>query len=345
MQKLSLDTPGIPDAVAKRVSEEIDKYCQGAYDDGHRNHLGASLIGDDCSRKLWYSFRWVFKERFSGRLLRLFNRGHREEDRFVEWLEGAGFKVWAHSKDLWYSSTLNEYKILDINADLSGGTGSFELVTNKSEHVKAAAARGIKIAQFRVSGSKGHFGGSLDGIAKFPPAWGIDEAVLLEFKTNGTGKGFNDLVAKKMPVAKPVHYSQTSTYGGDPNYKFRFVLYLNINKNDDTIHIELAKLDWNLGEQMRAKADRIIFSQTALPRLSDNPTYWKCTGCAFSPICHDDMPAEVNCRSCRYAVPIENAQWQCTHDRNAGYPAIPIEVIKTGCDLHSDITKENVELL
>jgi hypothetical protein len=27
--------------------------------DGFREHLGASLIGKDCERALWYDFRWV----------------------------------------------------------------------------------------------------------------------------------------------------------------------------------------------------------------------------------------------------------------------------------------------
>ena len=30
---------------------------EGSRDD-HRNHLGGSIIGDECERKLWYVFRW-----------------------------------------------------------------------------------------------------------------------------------------------------------------------------------------------------------------------------------------------------------------------------------------------
>ena len=44
-----------------------------------RAHLGASLIGDDCARKIWYSFYWWFIAKYSGRMLRLFRRGHIEE--------------------------------------------------------------------------------------------------------------------------------------------------------------------------------------------------------------------------------------------------------------------------
>lgn len=61
--------------------------------DEHRAHLGASLIGHDCARRLWYTFRWVARERFSGRMLRLFNTGKREEARVGDELRGIGCEV------------------------------------------------------------------------------------------------------------------------------------------------------------------------------------------------------------------------------------------------------------
>lgn len=75
------------------ISYHVDKFCEDHYDDGHRHHLGASLIGHECSRKLWYTFRWVYHHKHPGRMQRLFNRGHREEERFCEWLRGIGAEV------------------------------------------------------------------------------------------------------------------------------------------------------------------------------------------------------------------------------------------------------------
>ena len=63
-------------------------------DEGFRSHLGASLIGGECSREIWYGFRWVKKPKFSGRILRLFNRGHLEEARFIAMLLTIGCQVW-----------------------------------------------------------------------------------------------------------------------------------------------------------------------------------------------------------------------------------------------------------
>ncbi len=59
-----------------------------------RSHLGASTIGKECARELWYNFNWATKPSFSPRILRLFNRGHLEEARFIALLEAAGMKVY-----------------------------------------------------------------------------------------------------------------------------------------------------------------------------------------------------------------------------------------------------------
>ncbi len=66
---------------------------------GFRTHLGASLIGRKCNRELWYSFRWATEKKFDGRMLRLFNRGHLEEPRFVALLQMIGCTVYQHTAE------------------------------------------------------------------------------------------------------------------------------------------------------------------------------------------------------------------------------------------------------
>ena len=68
-------------------------------DDGFRVHLGASLIGKDCERALWYDFRWVTQSRHPGRLLRLFETGQREEARLVRNLRRIGATVLESNPD------------------------------------------------------------------------------------------------------------------------------------------------------------------------------------------------------------------------------------------------------
>lgn len=56
--------------------------------------LGASILGHDCDRFLWLSFRWAIEpEDFDGRMLRLFDTGHREEARMVADLRAAGVEI------------------------------------------------------------------------------------------------------------------------------------------------------------------------------------------------------------------------------------------------------------
>lgn len=59
-----------------------------------RPYLGASAIGGECKRALWYSFRWASKEDFDGRMYRLFQSGHLAEPRFIADLRAIGCTVW-----------------------------------------------------------------------------------------------------------------------------------------------------------------------------------------------------------------------------------------------------------
>jgi len=59
----------------------------------HRPHLGASLIGHDCDRFLWLTFRHAMAPKFSGRMLRLFETGNLAAPRFVADLRAIGCEV------------------------------------------------------------------------------------------------------------------------------------------------------------------------------------------------------------------------------------------------------------
>ena len=84
----------VSNQLSVKLKADIDKHCETAYDSGNPWRLGASKIGEPCSRKLWYGFRWVKQEKFDGRMQRLLNRGNHEEVRFIEWLRGIGCQVW-----------------------------------------------------------------------------------------------------------------------------------------------------------------------------------------------------------------------------------------------------------
>ena len=68
-------------------------------EEGFRSHMGASGIGKECGRAIWYSFRWTTKPHFQGRMVRLFNRGHLEEARFIALLLTIGVQVFQQDAD------------------------------------------------------------------------------------------------------------------------------------------------------------------------------------------------------------------------------------------------------
>lgn len=75
------------------IIARIDDATLATADRESRKYLGASVIGEACTRKLWYQFRWCGGEEFSARMLRLFERGDREEAVFKQRLESIGFVV------------------------------------------------------------------------------------------------------------------------------------------------------------------------------------------------------------------------------------------------------------
>jgi hypothetical protein len=58
-----------------------------------RPHLGCSMLGHPCDRWLWLSFRWAVQPVFPGRILRLFRRGHREEETIIDDLRAIGVNI------------------------------------------------------------------------------------------------------------------------------------------------------------------------------------------------------------------------------------------------------------
>lgn len=61
--------------------------------DSRRAHLGASEIGEECERKIWYAFRWAQQVRREGRMVRLLRRGTHEEEQLLEDLDDLGYEL------------------------------------------------------------------------------------------------------------------------------------------------------------------------------------------------------------------------------------------------------------
>jgi len=175
------------------IKSDIDFHCSEFYDDGHRTHLGASLIGHDCKLYLWYVFRWCFHKKHEGKQQRLFNRGHLEEKRFAEWLRSIGFVVADINPE-----TGKQWKISDCNGHFGGSLDGKALFP---QHYKF----GIPVLlEYKTHGA------------------GKD----------GKGKVFDKLVEKGLEAEKFQHFAQTCVYGYKEGLEYCLYLSINKNNDE-----------------------------------------------------------------------------------------------------------------
>lgn len=231
--------------------------------EGHRSHLGGSSIGKECPRAQWYVFRWVHYVHHIPRMLRLFNRGHLEEPRFVALLRQAGMQVF---------QTDGEKK------------------------------------QFRVSGYGGHFGSAIDGVVTGCPDLPPGVPCLTEMKTHGV-KSYTKLKKEGVRVAKYEHFVQMQIYM--KFYKLPFALYLAVEKDTDDLWGEIIAFEPEVAEQYWQRAGFIVYSDKPPAKISPSTANFACKFCDFKDICHKGHQPERNCRTCRFAKPLEDGRWGC----------------------------------
>ena len=83
--------------IIDRVYAAIEK--EKSNPDIYLGRLGSSFIGEECLRQVWLDWRGFAREEFAGRMLRLFETGHLQEERVVADLRRAGFAVWNQQSD------------------------------------------------------------------------------------------------------------------------------------------------------------------------------------------------------------------------------------------------------
>ena len=222
---------------------EIDAFFEST-PDYERDYIGASQIGEPCARKVWLQFnRLSFQEKFSGRMLRLFNRGNREESFFEHVLQAIGFKI--------VESCLEQ-------------------------------------AGFKSGFFAGHSDGILmrDGIR-----------YVAEYKTHND-KSFKTLVLDGVKEAKPLHYAQMMVYGR--KFKCDKALYCAVNKNDDTLHIEVLDIDQDFSIAMEKHAHDLAASYKPPEKIARSASDYRCKMCSAAKQCHGLEPVRIDCRNCTH---------------------------------------------
>lgn len=250
----------------QKVLPHIKDAYRGAEESPFRLHLGASIVGGECGRKIWYSFRWATVSKFPGRILRLFNRGHLEEARVIA-------------------------------AFLTIGVQVFQQDENGN--------------QFRISDAGGHFGGSGDGILLGVPDLAPEQYCILECKTHNDSS-FKKLIKDGVRNSKFEHYVQMNVYLRKMG--LAVAMYVAVNKNDDSLYMELVPLNSEIADQFIDRGQQIVFMRDPPKRISDSPGWFACSWCDHKPVCYLKAAPARNCRTCVHSVPREDGNWYCTEE-------------------------------
>lgn len=327
------------EGLADRIDEVVERNGgpPGFEQDGPRNYLGASEIGNECWRAVWYSYRHAVTPEPGGRMRRLWTRGHREEAFFVALLKLVGIEVEELDPDsgdrLWYHDGSDSYVVEPWDAPAPGGGSDYlDDVTDIQWHVERAKWQGLTIKpkkQYRFDGYKNHFSGGCDG-----KAWHVDfpdVRFLVEFKTSNL-KRFIELKEKKVKEAQPKHYAQMQIYMR--KFGLPFALYCVVCKDDDHLYFEIVPYSANEALEVAIKAEKIIDTPKPPARISNNPQWFKCRFCDYRLSCQYGQPMEKKCRTCVHIQPIDGGKWRCNR-WNANPPA---DVMKIGCDQYKQIT-------
>jgi hypothetical protein len=262
-----------PAELSLRYSELADELED---DDPFRSHLGASGLGSECARQVWYDWRWFSFEQHSGRKKRLFKRGHREEPIVLESLAKAGI----------------------TSLPLDPATGKQWVYSGYKGH------------------EGGSCDGFLWNVPDVPAnLWTLFECKTHNDKNFKLVRKENELGYNTGIIDKfPKHYAQCQLYMNA--WSLQWTLYVAVNKNDDERYQAIIPYNEEHALQLKSRAIRLVDATVPPPRISDKATSFKCTFCKHKEVCHTGAAPLVNCRTCVYSRAIDGGEWQCANPQH-----------------------------
>ena len=211
-----------------------------------RDYLGASLIGNECARQIWYTYNGYEQEPFEAKTLMNFADGHRTED---------------------------------LTAERLRMVEGIELVTHKPDGNQLGfSALGGKF--------KGHYDGVITGILQAPKTkhiweakcsgdkkWKSFKSTKAKFGEKNTLKNWNENYYAQAQLY--MHYEQidrhylTVAYAGGREY--------------DSCRTEY---NGAIAERYIHRAEKIINTNQPPPRIRDEKDFYICRWCNFKDICY-----------------------------------------------------------
>lgn len=289
--------------LGKVIPHMDDAYRTG--EDGFRSHMGASLIGGECARAIWYGFNWATKPRFKGTTLRLFNRGHLEEARMIACLLTIGCRVYQQDENG------KQFRISAMGGHYGGsGDGVALRIPDLLPDVAA-------LLEFKTHNDASFIKLAGKNFREYFAALCMPDAPRVEF----TGEGVR--------AAKFEHYVQMQQYMRKMG--LAVALYVAVNKNNDLLYAEIVTLDTAVADQFLERAHKIVPIRTAPAKMNESPGFYKCKWCDHYGPCHQKKAPERNCRTCTYSRPnTYDGKWYCL--KGAQSEELPKEKQLVGCN-------------
>lgn len=288
----TLPTPAVTDPTLDAINAAIENINNL---EKPRPYLGMSSVGMDCEALLWRQFRWCAPAGggFNAKSLTAFEDGHRTEDLMAARLRMVpGVKLYTIDP-----SSGKQFGFSDLG-------GHF----------------------------RGHIDGAIQGILQDPQAWHIWENKASEKGPAELAKA-KDKLGEKAALKEwhPVYHAQAILY---MHYGEMSRHYLTCTSPGGRLPITSVRTNADDAEaaRLKAKAERIIFSQEPLSKISEDPSFWKCKGCSMATQCHGSKLPAVSCRTCLHATPEKDGdgRWSC-----AKWGAdIPLDAQRSGCASH-----------
>ena len=214
-----------------------------------RDYLGASLIGNDCARQIYYSYNGYEKEPFKAETLMNFEDGHRTEDLSADRLRMVeGVNLITHGKD--------------------GKQLGFSALGGKF---------------------KGHYDGIITGILQAPKATHIWEAKCSDQKKFNEFAKLRTTVDEKLILEKwnTNYYVQANLYMhyGQIDRHYLTVAYAGGRKYLSC----RTNYNGSVAERYIDRAEKIINATQPPPKISDKADFWICRFCDFKRECHGQV--------------------------------------------------------
>lgn len=232
----------------QEINEILDAKMQERYaSQEQRSYLGASMLGDECMRKVQLMYQGN-QAKVSSQTLRTFDIGHCLEDLVAQWMRIAGFELKTRNEDgEQFGFSVEEGK---LQGHMDGLILSFP----------------TELASPQNIGCRDH-----------PCLW--------ECKTLNH-KSWNDTAKRGLLVTKPLYYSQIQLYMAYMDLEQCLFTALNKDTSELYFELvpfdsEAAQRYSDRAVQIIKASE----SGELMPCISDDPAFYLCKMCAFRDVC------------------------------------------------------------